>query len=45
MTAFEYGTALFSALVSEKRWVQRAAGLCFSAMMLAYAIAFCSSLS
>jgi hypothetical protein len=34
-----------AALVSEKRWIQWAAGLCFLAMMLAYTIAFCSSLS
>ena len=34
-----------AALVSEKRWIQWAAGLSFLAMMLGYTIAFCSSLS
>ena len=34
-----------AALVSEKRWIQWAGGLSFLAMMLAYTIAFCSSLS
>jgi hypothetical protein len=32
-------------LVSRKRWVQWAAGLCYLAMLLGYTIAFCSSLS
>ena len=34
-----------AALVSEKRWIQWAAGLSFLAMMLVYTIAFCSSLN
>jgi hypothetical protein len=34
-----------TALVSRKRWVQWAAGLCYLAMILGYTIAFCSSLS
>ena len=33
-----------AALVSEKRWIRWAAGLSFFAMMVAYTIAFCSSL-
>src|SRR5438477_11008056 len=33
------------ALVSRKRWIQWAAGVCFLAMVLAYTIAFCSTLS
>ena len=33
------------ALVSRKRWVQWAAGLCYLAMVIAYTILFCSTLS
>ena len=33
-----------SALVSRKRWVQWAAGLCYLAMVLGYTIAFCGTL-
>jgi hypothetical protein len=34
-----------TALISRKRWVQWAAGLCYLAMILGYTIAFCSTLS
>ena len=33
------------ALISRRRWVQWAAGLCYLAMLLAYTIMFCSTLS
>jgi len=34
-----------AALVSRKRWVQWAAGLCYLVMILGYTIAFCRTLS
>ena len=34
-----------TALVSRKRWVQWAAGLCYLAMVFGYTIAFCGTLS
>ena len=34
-----------TALVSRKRWIQWAAGLCYLAMILGYTIAFCGTLS
>ncbi len=34
-----------AALISRKRWIQWAAGLCYLAMILGYTIVFCSTLS